>query len=781
MLLTYDEIVKGQSNPAPAAGPASPWTPDQLASAAQSATIPTPTPTVYPRTAPTATGTSGTTGTGGTTPPSTPTPPGVGTDLQKAPPQSYVGGDGKTYYYDSSGKILNPNGGPLPNPDGSPAAPASVADTMAQMENSKGVQTQIDAIRKNFTDAFAVADQEAEGRNKETNYSNVARGLIGSPDAGVAEDKTNKTNASIRQSIADQQAAQIAQVMGAADSQALQLAQLEQQKYETDYNNWKAQKDQIVQNAKDQISSIASMSNGSWADFVKSAPDSAQKLLDQSGYDPSVMPFIFNQLKAKNQQITWDSSPVQNPDGTMTIIGHDPTKTGPDSIVRQRIDNAPDGMSTVVVGGLPYWKDSNTGALYQVPSDKGQMITLKDANGTNYLYNTYTRQMINPLGADTSGSGLVSPNAPQSPLTPNSTLANLMGYYVNGDPNQTPGSGYMGAVMQALGVTDPNSVTLDQLQQRIPDLMAGIIKAEGSPVLENTYNNGGAILWSTAKAYGFDTMFNATPVELNGSNGKKMTYAAFPDKQTGQQALQSYLTSIISKQQNSQGQLDSGIANSGIGTSADKWQAQGIINGTTPPFNPTTGSISKSKGNVMAILAKNGYDLTKAWQQYQATTKFISSVNSPQQIRMRQAEQSVENSLGNLSGLVDTLNKDGVVTGFKFINKSSLDAAANGAFGSKVASDAQAVIGQLALITDELGQTFMGGNSPTDSAFDLAKGVLSKEFTYDQFNTQINLIKQNLQYRKASWAQVGAVGADGQTVDNGSTSNADNNDPLGIR
>lgn len=186
--------------------------------------------------------------------------------------------------------------------------------------------------------------------------------------------------------------------------------------------------------------------------------------------------------------------------------------------------------------------------------------------------------------------------------------------------------------------------------------------------------------------------------------------------------------------------------------------ADGVQNGTIPP---DLKGMYKYSGPVRAELAKRGFDLSSATQDWAATQQFIKNTNSSQQIRLRQAENSVEGSLGNLQSLVDKLNQDGAMTGFQFVNKASLVAARNGAFGTQTAQDAQALLGQISLISDELGQTFMGGNSPTDAAFGLVKGVLNSEFTADQFKSQIDLIKQNLQIRKNSWSAIGPQGVGG--------------------
>jgi len=159
------------------------------------------------------------------------------------------------------------------------------------------------------------------------------------------------------------------------------------------------------------------------------------------------------------------------------------------------------------------------------------------------------------------------------------------------------------------------------------------------------------------------------------------------------------------------------------------------------------------------------YDLTKAVTDWNALQKYTAATNSTAQVRMKQAEASVEQSVQKLQQFSD----DYIRSGYKFVNKADLVASSNGVFGEDAAKKAQAILGQISLITDELGQTFMGGNSPTDAAFALAANVLKGDFTQEVMTSQIDLLKQNLQYRKNSWNQVTATGLGGDNIYNQST------------
>ena len=200
----------------------------------------------------------------------------------------------------------------------------------------------------------------------------------------------------------------------------------------------------------------------------------------------------------------------------------------------------------------------------------------------------------------------------------------------------------------------------------------------------------------------------------------------------------------------------------------------GIISGKLPPLIGF-GANSKEGIAIKAGLNALGFDLSKATLDWNATNKFINSTNSSQQVRMKQAENSVEQALPSLKYLSDDYTR----SGFKFVNKADLVAATNGAFGEEAASKAQAILGQISLITDELGQTFMGGNSPTDQAFKLAASVLQGNFTKDVMDSQIKLIEQNLQYRKASWNNVTAQTTNGGNFYTSPTTTSTNNNTSG--
>ena len=204
--------------------------------------------------------------------------------------------------------------------------------------------------------------------------------------------------------------------------------------------------------------------------------------------------------------------------------------------------------------------------------------------------------------------------------------------------------------------------------------------------------------------------------------------------------------------------------------------AKAIIAGRQPPV--LTGLYSKSSA-VRAELERKGYDLAKATEEWQAIQKFIVSSNSTQQVRMRQAETSVEQAINRL----EELNKEFKRTGFTPANKAAIYAASQGVGPEKNA--ATEFVTQLNVITDELAVVLQGGNTPTERSMELAQGMISKNLSMEQIQKQINIVRQNLQYRKNSWATVGAITPGGENRYAPTTSTdptaSTTNDPMGIR
>lgn len=180
--------------------------------------------------------------------------------------------------------------------------------------------------------------------------------------------------------------------------------------------------------------------------------------------------------------------------------------------------------------------------------------------------------------------------------------------------------------------------------------------------------------------------------------------------------------------------------------------ASSIIGGNLPPDVSQYGRVAS--GAVASKLAKQDYNLAKAQTDWKATQRYFASVNSTQQLRLRQAAQTAYDSLDVIEQLA------GKWKGGKFpiLNRANLVLAQNGLYGKKAAEVARQLEAQITDVTAELGQVYMGGGTPTDKALDLARKNLSADWQEGVLKKNIDLARTNLRIRLNSIDTVGVVG-----------------------
>lgn len=182
--------------------------------------------------------------------------------------------------------------------------------------------------------------------------------------------------------------------------------------------------------------------------------------------------------------------------------------------------------------------------------------------------------------------------------------------------------------------------------------------------------------------------------------------------------------------------------------------ADAIINGTQPP--ELTG-MYRYGAPVRAELSRRGFDFTAANADWKAVQRSIATGYGPQQTRLRQAAQTAYESLDvvdNLSNELTKLVPRGSVQG---INKASMIAARNGAFGPRAQQVATMLDAQITDIVSELGNVYMGGNSPTDHALSLAQKNLSADWSPSQLRAATELARNNLRIRLNSLSSAGVL------------------------
>lgn len=184
--------------------------------------------------------------------------------------------------------------------------------------------------------------------------------------------------------------------------------------------------------------------------------------------------------------------------------------------------------------------------------------------------------------------------------------------------------------------------------------------------------------------------------------------------------------------------------------------ADAIENGTQPP--ELTG-MYRYGAPVRAELSRRGFDLTAANADWKAVQRSIATGYGPQQTRIRQAAMTAYESLDvvdNLSAELTKLVPRGSIQG---LNKASMIAAKNGAFGQRAQQVATMLDAQITDIVSELGNVYMGGNSPTDHALGLAQKNLSSDWSPSQLRAATTLARTNLRIRLNSLSSAGVLPA----------------------
>jgi hypothetical protein len=191
------------------------------------------------------------------------------------------------------------------------------------------------------------------------------------------------------------------------------------------------------------------------------------------------------------------------------------------------------------------------------------------------------------------------------------------------------------------------------------------------------------------------------------------------------------------------------------GTSTDPADiAKAIIAGDQPP---TMQGLYRNAGPVRAELARAGYNLTDAMTDWSAAQRHFLTLNGTQQVRMRQAVDNASHSLD----IIEELTKQWQGGKFPILNRAQLTAAKNGALGPQAQTIATQLETEIADVTSELGNVYMGGNSPTDHSLTLAAKNLSANWSQNQLLDAITLARRNLTIRNNSIKNTAAMGVSG--------------------
>lgn len=183
----------------------------------------------------------------------------------------------------------------------------------------------------------------------------------------------------------------------------------------------------------------------------------------------------------------------------------------------------------------------------------------------------------------------------------------------------------------------------------------------------------------------------------------------------------------------------------GGGASDAKEIARGIKDGSLPP--DLTRLYGKAAG-VEAQLHKEGFNLAKAQQDWHAVSRHLATLNGPQQTRIVESANALQEMLPAIGDAYDAWQKTGLPGEFKVYNKAALIAAAN--LPGEKGKAAQNLMTYITDAVSETGQIYMGGNSPTDHALKMAQTNLQGDWNPETFKSSLDILQKNLAIRRNS-------------------------------
>jgi len=179
--------------------------------------------------------------------------------------------------------------------------------------------------------------------------------------------------------------------------------------------------------------------------------------------------------------------------------------------------------------------------------------------------------------------------------------------------------------------------------------------------------------------------------------------------------------------------------------------AEAVSRGEQPP---TLTGLRKYTGLVREEMAKLGYDLTEATQDWNAVGKHISTLNSAGQLRMRQATTFAYHSLD----LVEKFANEWDAGQFPTLNKIRMESAMEGLLGPEAQRIATNLNSTITDLVSELATVYRGGLSSTDSSIALAAENLKTEWSHEVLLSGIQLMRDTLQIRLNSINTTGVAG-----------------------
>lgn len=190
-----------------------------------------------------------------------------------------------------------------------------------------------------------------------------------------------------------------------------------------------------------------------------------------------------------------------------------------------------------------------------------------------------------------------------------------------------------------------------------------------------------------------------------------------------------------------------------------QWTASAIINGDQPPT--LTGLYGGAK-QVRSQLAQQGFDLTRATEDYTAQLQLLKTVNQQSIQKQRAAIVFLQQGLDKVDQLAQQWGGGNIPA----VNAARQFFASQGLQGEDLNKQVNLFKQQVIDMTAEIATVFRQGNTPTDDTLKLAQQELSTDMPLDTFLASVDLLRTNMQYRLNSLQLVAGSAPLGTPMDN---------------
>lgn len=176
----------------------------------------------------------------------------------------------------------------------------------------------------------------------------------------------------------------------------------------------------------------------------------------------------------------------------------------------------------------------------------------------------------------------------------------------------------------------------------------------------------------------------------------------------------------------------------------------GLKEGTIVPSLLSKRAVDYNR--IVARGQRAGLDLPKIQLEYEGAKRAVSSLNSPQQIRLKGYAIGVVNTIDEISTLADQLKQSGITP----LNRLSLEAKMKLAGNTPAGQLATKYVTAVNTLKEEFANLAQGGYAPTESVWNLANKQINENFGVDQMKASLGEIKRLINFRLKAFDEVQA-------------------------